>query len=151
MKILKTKIPGLKLIKNIAHKDERGFFSETYRQKNFKKFLGKEPFCQDNHSFSKKNVLRGIHFQWKNPQSQLVYLVSGKIFVVFVDFRLNSKTFLKKFEVIIQAKDKLQYFMPAGVGSGYYSLSNLTHKIYKVNKWCDLTLSHKSLKFLFVL
>ncbi len=134
MKINKTKIPGLFIVKPKIHNDKRGFFFESYVKKRYYRNC-KKIFNQDNLSLSKKNVLRGIHFQWKKPQAQILHLLSGKIFIVFVDFRFKSKTFLKKVELIIDSKKKTQIIMPPGVGSGFYSLSknNLMH--YKVSEY----------------
>ena len=84
MKIIKTKIKNLFIIKPKIYLDKRGFFFESYVKNKYYKF-SKKLFCQDNLSLSKKNVLRGIHFQWKKPQAQIIHLIMGKIFVVFVD------------------------------------------------------------------
>ena len=89
----------------------------------------------DCHSYSKKNVLRGIHFQYKNPQAQLIYLVSGSIFLVVVDFRPNSKTFLQNQCFELNAKKHEQIFTPPGVGSGFYSYESDIHLIYKISKF----------------
>ena len=134
MKIIKTKIKNLFIIKPKIYLDKRGFFFESYVKNKYYKF-SKKLFCQDNLSLSKKNVLRGIHFQWKKPQAQIIHLIMGKIFVVFVDFRPKSKTFLKKIELVIDSKDNIQVLMPPGVGSGFYSLGkkNIIH--YKVSEY----------------
>lgn len=134
MKIIKTKIAGLLIIKPKTHKDKRGFFYESYVKKKYYSFC-KKFFCQDNISLSKKNVLRGIHFQWKNPQAQIIQLLKGKIFIAFVDFRPKSKTFLKKKEFIIDSKNNEQIIMPPGVGSGFYALNNFNLMHYKVSEY----------------
>ena len=95
MKIVNYKINGLKKIIPDIYKDIRGYFFESYNKKKYLN-ISQNLFVQDDHSFSRKNVLRGIHFQYKNPQSQLFYLVSGSIFLVTVDFRPKSKTFLDR-------------------------------------------------------
>ena len=135
MKINKTKIPGLYIFEPKVYNDKRGFFFESFLEKELKKVKKGFEFPQENLSFSKKNILRGIHFQWKKPQAQIMHLITGKIFIVFVDFRLNSKTFLKKEEFIINHKDHHQIIMPAGVGSGHYTLAkkNIIH--YKVSEY----------------
>ena len=83
MKTLDTKINNLKIIKPKIYRDNRGYFFEIFNLKKYKKIISDNRFVQDDHSFSKKNVLRGIHFQHKKPQNQLLYLVEGKIFIVF--------------------------------------------------------------------
>ena len=94
MEVIDFNIKGLKLIKPDIFQDERGYFLETYNSKRYKDILENKGFVQDDHAFSKKNVLRGIHFQKTKLQEQLFYLSSGKIFYVAVDFRPNSSTFL---------------------------------------------------------
>lgn len=127
-------ISGLHLIKPKIYRDNRGYFFESYNKDKYKKINNKTNFVQDDHSFSNKNVLRGIHFQYKRPQSQLLYLVSGKIFIVFVDFRINSNTFLKHNSIILDSKFHYQIFTPPGVGSGFYSLTTNIHLIYKISE-----------------
>ena len=134
MKIINTKISGLLIVKPKSYKDKRGFFYESYVKKKYKNLI-KKNFCQDNVSLSKKNVLRGIHFQWKKPQAQIMQLLIGKIFIVFVDFRPKSKTFLKKKELIIDSKNNVQIIMPPGVGSGFYALNKLNLMHYKVSEY----------------
>ena len=133
MKIYKTKIKDLKIIEPKIFKDNRGYFFESYNYDRYKKYI-KEKFVQDDHSFSKKNVLRGIHFQYKKPQGQLFYLITGKIFLVAVDFRLNSKTFLKHKKFILKSDGHEQIYTPPGVGCGFYSLENNNHLVYKITK-----------------
>ena len=133
MKIIKYKIKGIFKILPSIHKDKRGYFFESYHEKKYKKIFFSK-FVQDDHSFSKKNVLRGIHFQYKNPQSQLFYLVSGSIFLVTVDFRPKSKTFLKHQVFYLNSKNHEQIYTPPGVGCGFYSLKNNNHLIYKISE-----------------
>jgi len=128
------KIKGLYKINPKIFKDNRGYFFESFNKKKYNFISTKDSFVQDNHSFSYKNVLRGIHFQHKNPQSQLFYLVKGRIFLTIVDFRPNSKTFLNKLSFELNAKNHEQIYMAPGLGSGFYSLSKDIHLIYKVSK-----------------
>ena len=93
MKIINTKIKGLKIIKSKIFKDKRGFLRETYQ----KKIVGINEFPFDVMSFSKKNVLRGLHFQSKNSQAKIITVTNGKIMDVAVDLRKNSSTFGKYF------------------------------------------------------
>tara|TARA_Y100001970_G_scaffold149443_1_gene183374 strand:+ start:15457 stop:16017 length:561 start_codon:yes stop_codon:yes gene_type:complete len=134
MKLVKYKIQGLYKIKPKIYYDNRGYFFESYNSNKFNNSLIKDKFVQDNHSFSKKNVLRGIHFQYKNPQSQLFYLASGKIYLVVVDFRPNSKTFLKKQSFILDSKKHEQIYMSPGLGSGFLAISDKINLLYKVSK-----------------
>jgi len=134
MKVLNTRIRDLKIIQPKIFKDSRGYFFESFHLKKYKKIIINNNFVQDDHSFSKKNVLRGIHFQFKKPQNQLLYLVEGKIFFCFIDLRPNSITFKKQFSLILDSKKHKQIFQPAGVGSGYYVLSKQSHLIYKVSE-----------------
>ena len=133
MKIFKFKIKGLLKIKPDIYKDNRGYFFESYHSIKYNKFI-KDKFVQDDHSYSRKNVLRGIHFQYKNPQSQLFYLVTGKIFLVTVDFRPKSKTFLQYQSFNLSSKFHEQIFTPPGVGCGFYSFTNDVHLVYKISK-----------------
>ena len=153
--IKKFKIKDLLLLKPKIYKDDRGFFFESYNKKKYQKLIKINKFLQDDHSYSKKNVLRGIHFQYKRPQAQLLYLVTGKLFMVFVDFRPNSNTFLKYDKIILDSKNHYQIFTPPGVGSGFYSLASSNHLIYKISEiykndknemgimWNDKTLNIK--------
>ena len=97
MRLLKTKIKDLKIVKSKINKDHRGFLRETYN----KNIVGKENFKFDIMSYSKKNVLRGLHFQSKNSQAKIVTVTFGKIFDVAVDLRKKSKTFGKYFSIIL--------------------------------------------------
>ena len=101
MKVLNTIINGLKIIKPRIFRDKRGYFFESFNIKKYKNIILDNHFVQDDHSFSKKNVLRGIHFQHKKPQNQLLYLVEGKIFIVFIDLRPKSKSFKKQYSLIL--------------------------------------------------
>ena len=134
MEVINFNIKGLKLIKPEIFHDERGYFLETYNSKRYKDILENKGFVQAGHSFSKKNVLRGIHFQKTKPQEQLFYLSSGKIFYVAVDFRPNSKTFLDHISLEIESSDHSQIFTPRGVGSAYYTLTDNVNLIYKISQ-----------------
>lgn len=154
MKFKKLKFKKSFKIHPKIFKEKRGYFFESFHKKKYKKFLGNNLFVQDDHSFSKKNVLRGIHFQFKNPQSQLMYLAQGKLFVVLVDFRPKSKTFLKHQKFILDSRTHTQLYVPPGVGTGFYTLASVNHVIYKISelykpntemgiKWNDPTLKIK--------
>src|SRR6056297_3950541 len=95
-----TNIEGLTIINTLVYKDHRGFFTETWQKKTFEQLGINADFVQDNHSRSKKGVLRGIHFQEKHKQAKLVRCIRGKILDIAVDLREGSKTFGQSFNLI---------------------------------------------------
>ncbi len=135
MKLLKTKIKDLKIIKSNIYKDNRGFLRETYR----KNIVGKINFPFDIMSFSKKNVLRGLHFQSKNSQAKIITVTYGKIFDVAVDLRKNSKTFGKHFSVIMKQDDDFSFFIPKNFAHGFLCLSDRCTINYKCSDYRNAT------------
>ena len=137
--ILDTTIGDLKIIKPKLHSDNRGFFYESYRNSEIEKIIGKKDiyFVQDNHSKSKKNVLRGLHYQIKSPQIKLIRVVSGKIFDVAVDIRKASDTFGKWFGIELNNINNFQLLIPEGFAHGYLTLSDEAEVVYKVTKYYD--------------
>ena len=133
MKLLKTKILGPKIIKSQIFKDRRGFLKETYR----KNIVGNIEFPFDVMSFSKKNVLRGLHIQTKKPQSKIITVTYGKIFDVAVDLRQNSRTFGKYVSIIISDKDSFSFFIPSGFAHGFLCLSKECTVNYKCSQYRD--------------
>lgn len=125
------KFKGLYEIEPEIYKDNRGEFCEIFSEKEFKKNGLDLSFVQDNQSFSKKNVLRGLHFQKKNPQGKLVYTVSGKVFDVVVDLRNESETFGKYFTLILDSEKHNQLYIPKGFAHGFYALTENTIFAYK--------------------
>lgn len=105
-------IEGLKIIEPTVFGDTRGYFMETYNQKDYQEAGIAVNFVQDNQSCSKKGVLRGLHFQIQFPQDKLVRVVSGEVFDVAVDLRPGSKTYGKWFGVVLSAENKKQFFIP---------------------------------------
>ena len=132
MKIIKTKFKDLKIYKKDTYRDNRGFFRELFLNNKLNK---KFPF--DVMSFSKKNVLRGLHLQTKNPQGKFVTVLRGKIFDVAVDCRKNSKTFGKYFSIILSEKDNHSLYIPEGFAHGFCSLSKYTLMHYKCTNYRD--------------
>ena len=113
MNVIKTKIPEVLIIEPTVFGDERGFFMESWNQHSFNEAVGQEVnFVQDNHSRSAKNVLRGLHYQIKQPQGKLVRCVAGEVFDVAVDIRKGSKTYGQWVGEIISAENKQQLWMP---------------------------------------
>ncbi len=131
MKLIDTKIKGLKIIKSTVFKDNRGFLRETYQ----KRLLNKIDFPFDIMSFSKKNVLRGMHFQSKNPQAKIITVTSGKIMDVAVDLRINSPTFGKYFSIIISYKDDFSFYIPKNFAHGFLCLSKTCTINYKCSDY----------------
>ena len=130
MKIIKTKFKGLLIYDKDTFYDRRGYFRELYLQKHFKTSF---PF--DVMSYSKKNVLRGLHLQRKNPQAKLITVLSGKIFDVCVDCRKKSKTFGKYFSIILSGKNNKSLLIPAGFAHGFYTLTDKAIIHYKCSKY----------------
>ncbi|MEM3846150.1 MAG: dTDP-4-dehydrorhamnose 3,5-epimerase [Candidatus Parvarchaeota archaeon] len=129
-------IEGLVLIKPRVFYDNRGFFMETYTKKDFEEHGIKTEFVQDNHSWSIKNTLRGLHFQ-KEPHSQakLIRCISGEILDVAVDIRKNKKTFGKHVKINLSAENKNMLYIPEGFAHGFLVLSDYAEIIYKVSKF----------------
>lgn len=133
MKIIETKIPDVKIIEPTVFGDERGFFMETWNHKEFEEKVTGEPtiFVQDNHSKSKKGILRGLHYQTENTQGKLVRVISGEVFDVVVDIRKNSKTFGQWVGSYLSAENKRQLWMPKGFAHGFYVTSDEAEFVYK--------------------
>lgn len=137
MKINKTKLNGCYIIKPKIFPDKRGFFFESYNIKNFKKKNITTNFKQDNFSKSKKNVLRGLHFQKKKPQAKLFYVSYGKVLDVVVDLRKKSNTFLKHQKFIISDQNKNQIYIPPGFAHGFLVLSEIAVCHYKCTNYYE--------------
>ena len=130
----KLGIPDIILIKPSVFKDERGFFMEVYKKPDFEEANIKTEFIQDNHSFSKKNVLRGLHFQ-REPyaQAKLVRCIVGEIYDVAVDLRRKSSSFGKYIAVRLSGENNYILYVPRGFAHGFQVLSEYAHVIYKVD------------------
>jgi dTDP-4-dehydrorhamnose 3,5-epimerase len=128
-------IPGLFLIEPEVYNDERGFFFEAYNYRDFKAIGLKAPFVQDNHSRSKKGVLRGLHFQVRHPQGKLVRAVAGEIFDVAVDLRAGSPTYKRWYGVVLSSENKRQLYIPEGFAHGFLVLSGEAEVIYKCTEY----------------
>jgi len=130
-KVVETTIKGLLIIETKIFKDDRGFFIESYNLRDFASIGINVNFVQDNHSMSKKRVLRGLHFQLKHSQGKLVRVISGEVFDVAVDLRLNSPTFGEWFGVELSGDNGLQFYIPESFAHGFISLEDNTHFFYK--------------------
>lgn len=138
MQIINTDISDVKIIEPKIYGDERGFFLETYEQKRYQQMLGIElNFVQDNHSRSQKKVLRGLHFQKKNPQGKLVRVVRGEVFDVAVDIRKDSINYGKWTSVILSEENKKQFWIPPGLAHGFVVLSDIADFEYKCTNYYD--------------
>jgi len=126
-------IEGLCLITPAVHGDERGYFMETYNQREMEEAGINITFVQDNQSMNTKGVLRGLHFQKKHPQSKLVRVIMGEVFDVVVDLRNESKTYGKWHGEILSAENKKQILIPKGFAHGFLVLSDVAEFCYK----CD--------------
>ena len=137
MKLIKTKIKGLKIIKTKIFKDKRGFLKEVYQNR-----LMKKKFIFDVMSLSKKNVLRGLHIQTKNAQAKIITVTHGKIFDVAVDLRKNSKTFGKSFSIILSEKNCKSAFIPAGFAHGFQTLGKENIVCYSLTEYRSIGNEH---------
>lgn len=118
--------------------DERGFFKEIFRANLFEEVIKPYRLLQENHSYSKLGVMRGLHYQREKPQAQLITVFSGTIYQVLVDLRRRSKTFGNVFEVRLSSTSpKCQIFMPPGVAGGFLALTDKVHLNYKVSEYFD--------------
>jgi len=139
MKVIDTKIPDVKIIEPTVFGDERGFFMETWNQKQFEELVTGKPtkFVQDNHSKSKKGILRGLHYQTKNTQGKLVRVVSGEVFDVAVDIRKGSPTYGQWVGEYLSEQNKRQMWIPEGFAHGFYVTSYSAEFVYKCTNFYD--------------
>lgn len=132
---IETGIEGLYILEPTVFGDERGFFLESYSKRDFEEIGIPYEFVQDNHSKSKKGVLRGMHFQTQYSQDKLVRVVAGSVYDVVVDLRKGSKTFGKYFGVLLTAQNKRQFFVPKGFAHGFLTLEDNTEFLYKCTEY----------------
>lgn len=136
MKVVRTEIPDVLILEPRVFGDERGFFLESYNKRALAAIAGIEAeFVQDNHSRSARNVLRGLHYQIRQPQGKLVRAVMGGIFDVAVDIRRSSPTFGKSVCVELSAENKRLVWIPAGFAHGFLALSDGTEVLYKTTDY----------------
>lgn len=136
MKIIATAIPDLMIIEPTVFGDERGFFYESFNQRKFNELTGlRAEFVQDNHSRSVKNVLRGLHYQIRQPQGKLVRVVQGLVFDVAVDMRRSSATFGQHVGVELSADNKRMFWIPEGFAHGFVVLSETAEFLYKTTDY----------------
>ena len=131
MKFISTLFPDVFLIEPKIFQDERGFFLESYQKKKFSEAGLPFDFVQDNHSKSCQGVLRGLHYQIKQPQGKLLRVVAGEIFDVAVDIRKHSPTFGKWFGTYLSEENKKMLWVPVGFAHGFYVTSPQAELLYK--------------------
>lgn len=131
MKVTETRLPGVMIIEPDVFSDERGFFMETYHQARYDELGIKVRFVQDNLSYSRRGVLRGLHYQYPHSQGKLVYVVKGEVFDVAVDIRMGSPTFGQWVGVILSDQNRRQLYIPEGFAHGFVVLSDEALFAYK--------------------
>ena len=136
MQIQKTDIPDLLIIEPKVFGDDRGFFYESFNERRFAELTGVNPrFVQDNHSRSGRNVLRGLHYQIRQPQGKLVRVTAGEVFDVAVDMRRSSPTFGRWVGVTLSAENKRQLWIPEGFAHGFVVTSESAEFLYKTTDY----------------
>ena len=136
MKVTRTEIPEVLVLEPRVHQDGRGFFLESYNRRTFKDATGLDiDFVQDNHAFSVRNVLRGLHYQIGQAQGKLVYVMAGEIFDVAVDLRRSSPTFGKWVGVALTGAGHRMIWVPQGFAHGYLVLSEHAIVFYKTTDY----------------
>jgi len=131
MEATPTEIPDVLILQPKVFGDARGFFMESWNEREFARLGIHARFVQDNHSRSAKGVLRGLHYQIKQPQGKLVRVVAGEIFDVVVDIRRSSPTFGKKAAVRLSGADHRMLWVPPGLAHGFCVLSDMADVLYK--------------------
>ena len=129
--VRKTPIKDLVIIETKIFGDSRGFFMETYNQASFEELGLTMNFVQDNHSKSKKGVLRGLHFQTKHTQGKLVRVIKGRVYDVAVDLRKGSETFGQWYGIELSEENKLMFYVPEGFAHGFLTLDDETEFVYR--------------------
>lgn len=136
MKALPLAIPDVLLLEPRVFEDNRGYFFESFNHKIFEELVGKPvTFVQDNQSYSKKNVLRGMHYQVEKPQGKLVRVLSGEIFDVVVDVRKNSPHFGQWVGAKLTSDNRHQLWVPPGFAHGFVCLSDHAEILYKISEY----------------
>jgi dTDP-4-dehydrorhamnose 3,5-epimerase len=137
MHVSETGLAGLMVIEPRCFRDDRGFFLESFQAERYREHGIADKFVQDNHSHSRRNVLRGVHFQVKHPQAQIVTVIRGRIFDVAVDLRLGSSTFARWYGIELSDEGPRQVYMAPGFGHGFCVLSEFADLLYKVSRFYD--------------
>ena len=131
MKVIKTAFSGLKIIKSKKNKDKRGYLIETFRKEK----IYDKNLIFDYSVFSKKNIIRGFHFQYKHKQAKYITVLKGKILDCVIDLRKRSRTFGKSFKIILSDKNCLSLYIPKGFAHAYYSYEKYNIVYYKLTNY----------------
>ncbi|KEI70762.1 dTDP-4-dehydrorhamnose 3,5-epimerase [Endozoicomonas elysicola] len=131
MNIIETPIQDLLIIEPKVFGDERGYFMETFQARTFAEFELPSNFVQDNHSYSARGILRGLHFQKQHPQGKLVRVIDGEVYDVAVDLRKDSATYGQSYGLLLSGDNKRMFWVPAGFAHGFYVVSETAHFLYK--------------------
>ena len=134
MQLIPSSLKDVVILEPKVFGDERGFFLEAYNEVTFKALGLPTRFVQDNHSGSRKGVLRGLHYQLKQPQGKLVRALCGEIFDVAVDLRRNSNQFGQWFGLLLSAQNKRMLWIPPGFGHGFLVLTDFAEVSYKATE-----------------
>lgn len=137
MRVIETELPGVVVIEPEVHKDERGFFLETFHGERYRRHGLPEVFVQDNHSRSVRGTLRGLHAQLRRPQGKLVRVVAGEVWDVAVDIRVGSPTFRRWVAVVLSAGNFRELYVPPGFAHGFCVLSEVAEVEYKCTDYYD--------------
>lgn len=136
MRAHRTSLPGVMIIETSLHGDERGYFYESFNMRDFNELTNStNEFVQDNHSRSRRGVLRGLHYQIRQPQGKLVRVVEGEVFDVAVDIRRSSPSFGRWTGLQLSAENRRQLWIPAGFAHGFLVLSDSAQLLYKTTDY----------------
>ncbi len=135
MNILPTELPGVLLIEPRVFRDDRGWFTELWNANRYQSVGIPANFVQDNLSFSRKGVLRGLHYQWPDPQGKLIQALQGEIFDVAVDIRSGSPSFGRSTSVVLSGDNGRQIYIPEGFAHGFTVLSEFALVAYKCTRF----------------
>lgn len=136
MNVIATSLPGVLVIEPQVFSDARGFFYESFNAHAFEQQTGVcRQFVQDNHSQSAQHVLRGLHYQIRQPQGKLIRVIAGEVFDVAVDLRASSPTFGQWTGVYLSAANKRMFWIPEGFAHGFLTLSNSAEVLYKTTAY----------------
>jgi dTDP-4-dehydrorhamnose 3,5-epimerase len=142
LQLLETTLPGVLELRPEVYRDARGSFQETYNAAKYIQLGITCPFVQDNHSHSRKNILRGLHYQLVHAQAKLCRVVEGEVLDVAVDIRLGSPQFGKWTTVLLSARAQNQIYIPAGFAHGFLTLTDSAQFLYKCSDFYDPTDEH---------
>ena len=137
LKRIDTSLPGVCELRPPVFRDARGFFLESYHRQKFAQIGITDSFVQDNHSYSKKGTLRGLHYQLTHPQAKLCRVIEGEALDVAVDIRTGSPNFAKWTSVLLSAAEQNQIYIPAGFAHGFLAVSETVQFLYKCSDYYD--------------